>query len=442
MLLLQAARRLGPLDAGLARETYLEALSAAIYAGRFATSGGLCEVAEAARAGPEAPQPPGAPDLLLDGLALLITQGRAAAAPTLKRALSAFSAGGIPGEEALRWLWLAVPAAQIVWDDEGWDLLSTRHVQFARDAGALGVLPMALNQLAGMHLFKGDFTVATALIEEAAAITEATGSQLPPYAPLGLAVFRGRERQASELIETSTKDLVQRGEGAGLTFVQWATAMLDNGLGRYADALDAALQAGEDPDELVFSTWAAVELIEAAARSGAPERATGALERLSDSARASGSDWGLGVEACARALLSDGQTAERLYREALDRLARTRVRVPLARVHLLYGEWLRRDNRRSDAREQLRTAHDMFASMGADGFAERAARELRATGDRVRNRTTDTPIQLTARETQIAWLAGDGLSNPEIAAQLFMSPRTVEYHLHKVFTKLAISSRS
>jgi DNA-binding CsgD family transcriptional regulator len=442
LLLLLAARRLGPLDAGLARETYLEALSAAIYAGRFATSGGLCEVAEAARAGPAAPQPPGAPDLLLDGLALLITQGRAAAAPTLKRALSAFSAGGIPGEEALRWLWLAVPAAQIVWDDEGWDLLSTRHVQFARDAGALGVLPMALNQLAGMHLFKGDFTVATALIEEAAAITEATGSQLPPYAPLGLAVFRGRERQAAELIETSTKDLVQRGEGAGLTFVQWATAMLDNGLGRYADALDAALQAGEDPDELVFSTWAAVELIEAAARSGAPERATGALERLSDSARASGSDWGLGVEACARALLSDGQTAERLYREALDRLARTRVRVPLARVHLLYGEWLRRDNRRSDAREQLRTAHDMFASMGADGFAERAARELRATGDRVRNRTTDTPIQLTARETQIAWLAGDGLSNPEIAAQLFMSPRTVEYHLHKVFTKLAISSRS
>jgi ATP/maltotriose-dependent transcriptional regulator MalT len=279
-------------------------------------------------------------------------------------------------------------------------------------------------------------------MEVAQAITEATGSQLPPYASLGLAALRGRERQASELIEASTRDLVRRGEGVAPTLLQWAKAVLYNGLGRYADALAAAQRAGEDPRELVFSTWTAAELIEAAARSGIPERAAGALERLSDSARASGSDWALGVEACARALLSEGQTADRLYREAVDRLGRTRLRVELARAHLLYGEWLRRQNRRIDAREQLHTAHQMFVTMGAEGFAERTGRELLATGERVRKRTTETPARLTARETQIGRLAGDGLSNPEIAAQLFMSPRTVEYHLHKVFTKLAISSRN
>ena len=441
-LLLKAAKRLEPLDARLARETYLQALSGAVYAGRFVTGGGLRKAAEAARAAPVVPQPPSAPNLLLDGLALLITEGYAAAAPTLKRALSAFSGEDISTEEGLRWLWLACPAAQILWDDQSWDLLSTRHVQLARDAGALGVLPIALAQRTGLHLYQGDFAEAAALIDEATAITEATGSQLPPYAALGLAAFRGQERQASELIETSTKDTVRRGEGRGLNFVQWGIAVLDNGLGRYQDALAAAQQTGEDPLEQVFSTWAAAELIEAASRSGVPGHAAGALQRLSDSARASGSDWALGVEACARALLSEGETAERLYREGIDRLARTRVRVPLARARLLYGEWLRRENRRIDAREQLRTAYEMFASMGADGFAERAARELRATGERVHKRTADAPAQLTARETQIARLAGDGLSNPDIAAQLFISPRTVEYHLHKVFTKLGISSRN
>jgi DNA-binding CsgD family transcriptional regulator len=440
-LLLKAAKRLEPLDARLARETYLQALSGAVSAGRFATGGGLRKAAEAARASPAVPQPPSAPNLLLDGLALLITEGYAAAAPTLKRALSAFSSEDISTEEGLRWLWLACPAAQILWDDQSWDLLSTRHVQLARDAGALGVLPIALAQRTGLHLYQGDFAEAAALIDEATAIAEATGIQLPPYAALGLAALRGQERQASELIKTSTKDTVRRGEGRGLNFVQWGIAVLDNGLGRYQDALAAAQQTGEDPLEQVFSTWAAAELIEAASRSGVPGHAAGALQRLSDSARASGSDWALGVEACARALLSEGKTAERLYREGIGRLARTRVRVPLARARLLYGEWLRRENRRIDAREQLRTAHEMFASMGADGFAERAARELRATGERVRKRTTDVPAELTAREVQIARLAGDGLSNPEIAARLFMSSRTVEYHLHKVFTKLGISSR-
>jgi DNA-binding CsgD family transcriptional regulator len=441
-LLLKAAQSFERLDVGLARQTYLEALSAAQYAGRFARGGGaMREVAEAARAAPAASQPPSAPDLLLDGLALLNTQGYAAAAPTLKRALSAFSSEDISTEEGLRWLWLVVPAAQIRWDDESWHLLSTRHVRLARDAGALGVFPMALSQRAGLHLFEGDFAAAASLIEEAAAITEATGSQLPPYAPLGLAAFRGRDLEASELVKVSTKEMLRRGEGAGLTFIHFVTAVLYNGLGRYQDALAAAQRAGEDPHEQLFSTWGAVELIEAAVRSGVPEQAAGTLERLSDSTGASGSDWALGIQAGAQALLSDGEGAERLYREAIDRLARTRVRWSLARAQLLYGEWLRRENRRIDARQRLRAAHEMFVAMGAEGFAERTRRELLATGETARKRRIETGSQLTAQEAQVAELAREGLSNPEIGARLFISPRTVEYHLSKVFTKLGVNSR-
>jgi DNA-binding CsgD family transcriptional regulator len=450
-LLLTAARRLEPLNAGLARQTYREALAAAMYAGRFATGGGLREAAEAVRAARLAPQPLGPDDLVTDGLALLITEGYATAAPTLKRALRASASRqplsasvieNIPTEQGVRWLWLGVFAAEILWDDQSWDLQSISHVQRARDAGALGVLPVALSQRAALHLLEGDFAAATSLIEEAETISKATGSQRLLAVRVALAAFRGREHQASELTETSTKDVARRGEGAGLTFLQWATAVLGNGLGRYEEALAAAQQAGEDQHELLFSTWAAAELVEAATRSGVPERAARALRRLSGSTRASGSDWALGIEARSRALVSERDAAERLYREALDRLARTRLRMELARTHLLYGEWLRRENRRTDAREQLRTAHWMFAGMGADGFAERAARELQATGERARKRTAGTVVLLTARETQIARLASDGLSNPEIAAQLFMSPRTVEYHLHKVFTKLDIKSRN
>jgi DNA-binding CsgD family transcriptional regulator len=231
------------------------------------------------------------------------------------------------------------------------------------------------------------------------------------------------------------------GEGVGPTLLQWATAVLYNGLGRYEDALAAAQLAGEDSHELVFSMWAAVELIEAASRTGVPEQAAGALERLSESTRAGGSDWGLGIEACARAMLSDGQTAERWYRDALERLARTRVRWALARAHLLYGEWLRRERRRTDAREQLRPAYEMFVTMGAEGFAERARRELLATGETARKRAAETSTQLTAQEAQVARLARDGLSNPEIGVRLFISRHTVQYHLRKVFTKLGITSR-
>jgi DNA-binding CsgD family transcriptional regulator len=329
-----------------------------------------------------------------------------------------------------------------LWDDEAWEVLSIRHVQLARDAGTLSELPIALNTRIGVHLNAGELAAAASLVDEVETVTEAIGSQIAPYGAVGLAAWEGREADAAELFEVVVKEVVRRGEGVGLTAVAWARAQLYNSLGRYEEALAAAEQASEHPHELFFSTWGLVELIEAAARSGNPARAAGALQRLSESTRACGTDWALGIETRSRALLSEGDVAERLYREAIDRLGRTRVRGALGRAHLLYGEWLRRQNRRTDAREQLRTAHLVFAAMRADGFAERAARELRATGERVRASTTDTPAQLTARENQIARLAGGGLSNPEIAAQLFMSPRTVEYHLHKVFNKLAISSRN
>jgi DNA-binding CsgD family transcriptional regulator len=441
-LLLKAARQFEPLDVALARKTYLEALYAALFAGRLALDGGVREVATAARAAPPPSRPARAPDLLLDGLALVITEGYPAAVPMLKQAVSAFRSADISRQEGLRWLWQACHGAGLLWDYESWDLLSVRRVELARDVGALTALPTAISTRVGVHLFAGEFAAAASLVAEVESVTEATGSSIPPYAALGLAALRGRETEATELIEAATKDAERRGQGEGLSFVRWATAVLGNGLGRYEEALASAQQASEDSPADLFANWALAELIEAATRSRVPELAAGALQRLSATARASGTDWALGVEARSQALMSDSENAEILYREAIDRLGRTRLRWELGRAHLLYGEWLRRANRRIDAREQLRTAHQMFAAMGAGGFAERAARELRATGEQVRKRTTETPARLTAREAQIAHLAGDGLSNPEIAAQLFMSPRTVEYHLHKVFTKLDISSRN
>jgi tetratricopeptide (TPR) repeat protein len=396
-------------------------------------------VAKAARAVPRSSQPSRAPDLLLDGLTLLITEGYPAGAPTLKRALNAFHSESISREEEIRWLHFACRTAVDLWDDEAWDVFASRHVQLARGAGALSELPIALNTRIGVHLNAGELAAAAALVEEVGVVTEATGSRIAPYGALGLAAWRGREADACELFEASTKEVLRRGEGVGLTAIQWARAQLYNSIGRYEEALAAAEQASEHPQELFFSTWGLVELIEAAAREGMAGRAADALQRLCESTSACGTDWALGIESRSRALLSDGEVAEFLYRDAIRRLGRTRVRGALGRAHLLYGEWLRRENRRSEARVQLRTAHQMFASMGADGFAERAARELRASGERVRKGTTDTPAQLTSREAEIARLAGGGMSNPKIAAQLFMSTRTVEYHLHKVFNKLAIS---
>jgi DNA-binding CsgD family transcriptional regulator len=440
-LLLAAARRLEPLDAALARETYLDAFSAAMFAGRLAGAPGLPEVAEAARRAPPASHQPRKADMLLDGLAVLFTDGYAAATQICRRALQAFCSEDSAVEDDLRWLWLASITAADLWDDETWYVLSNRHVRIAREAGALSELPLALNSRVFVHLFAGELAAADSLVEQARAVKEATGSNLAPYGAVGLAALQGRTSEVGKLIEASMSEVVPRGEGIGVTVTQWANALLYNGLGGFHDALVAARQAAEYPREPAVANWGLTELIEAAVRSGRPELAADALDRLSKLTRASGTDWALGVEARSRALLTEGDAAESLYREAIERLSRTRVRVELARAHLLYGEWLRRAGRRRDARAHLHTAHEMLAAMGADAFAERARRELLATGETVRTRSVETRDDLTPQETQIARLASDGRTNPEIGTQLFISPRTVEWHLRNVFTKLDIRSR-
>jgi DNA-binding CsgD family transcriptional regulator len=437
-LLLDAARRLGSLDPNLSRETYLEALRAASIGGRL--GGDVLGAAEAAR---NAPNPPGAPraiDLLLDGLAVRFTDGYAASAPTLKRALTAVrDEDGRPGQD-VRWPWFARRVAPDLFEDETWHALATRNVQMARDRGALAVLPLALNYLATMRIFEGDLDDAEALLEESDAIADATGNAPILLGRLLLAGCRGDEARASELIEASEAPAIARGEGVVLTFSEHARAVLNNGLGQYEAAM-APAESASAQDELMVSVWSLPELIEAAARIGRREIAAGALESLAERTRAARTEWALGIEARSRALLSEGGLAEELYREGVDRLSRCRVTLELARAHLVYGEWLRRENRRIDAREQLRTAHEMLTAMGADGFAERARRELSATGETVRKRIDETRGGLTAQEAQIARLASDGRTNPEIGAELFISPRTVEWHLHKVFTKLGIGSR-
>jgi len=441
-LLLNAARQFEPLDPRLARDTYLDALAAATFAGRLAFGGGIPAVAKAARAAPPVPGPARPHDLLLDGLALLISEGHVAGVPTLRQAVSAFRGADITAEYGLRWLWLVWYAASIVWDYASWDVLSARHVRLARDAGALTALPIVFNTRAGVHLLAGRFTEAQSMEAEAESVTEVIGSSIAPYGALSLAAFRGREADVSHLAKTTIEDVERRGEGEGLSFVYWARAVLYNGLGRYEHALAAARQATSYPPSLWFGNWALAELIEAATRAGVPRRADGALQRLSEIARACGTDWALGIEARSRALVSDGEAAENRYREAIDRLDRAGLHVDLARAELLYGEWLRRQRRRRDARSQLSSAYEAFDSFGAGAFAERARIELRATGGDPPERTVAARDPLTAQETLIARMAGAGASNPEIAAQLFISRATVAYHLRKVFTKLGITSRS
>ncbi|MDG4824615.1 LuxR family transcriptional regulator [Asanoa sp. WMMD1127] len=438
VLLLDAARRLTPLDVPLARETYLEALLAAVFAGagRLEPDHGVRTVAEAARAAPGHPGSRDPVDLLLDGLSAQFTQGYAAGAPTLRQAVQVIRARD---GNTLICLIASLVAAEL-WEGPAWLDLLTRNVRGARETGTLSLLPMALDYLGSFHLQVGDFVTAAALTEEAAALNAALHVVPPPYTPIMLAAWRGDQPETARLTEIGVQDAFPRGEGSALVLTEYAAALLNNGLGRYETAL-AAAQRATSGDQLVAKSWALGELVEAAARLERWDVGEAALDELVDRTRASGTPWALGTQARARALLSHGPEADGLYRMAIDRLTECHMNAHLARAHLVYGEWLRRRDRRADARDQLRRAHDLLATMGAEAFDERARNELQATGETVRKRTSDTALDLTPQESLIASLARDGRTNQEIGAELFISPRTVEWHLRKVFAKLAIGSR-
>ena len=441
-LLLEAARRLSTLDPALARETYLDALSAALFAGRLAGPGESApEIAQAARTAPAPGRGSRGPDLLLDALTKLLSEGYEAAVPILRQVEHAFGSDRSATQQ-MRWMWLATIAAVQLWDDAGWEALSERHVRIARRTGALGDLPLALTQRTYLHLLRGELTAAASLVEEIQRATHTTGSDLAPYGAVGLAAHRGREAEAAELIGRTRKEATERGEGIGLSVLDWAAAVLFNGLGRYEEACSAALRVAARRHDLNPSLWVMAELVEAAGRAGNAELAADTQRRLVSMTRASGTDWALGVASRSGALLVEGPPAEDLYVEAIDRLGRTRIAVDLARAHLLYGEWLRRERRRTDARAELRVAHELFSDFGMEAFAERARIELLATGGRARKRTVDTLDQLTPQEAQVSRLAADGHTNREIAAELFISPSTVEYHLRKAFRKLEVSTRT
>jgi DNA-binding CsgD family transcriptional regulator len=436
-LLLAAAQRLLPLDAVEARDTTLEALGAAIFAGRLEQ--GL-DVLVAACAAPPPGHTPDAKDLLLVGLATRVTQGFAAGAAPSRAALQAFRQDPGDDPEINRWLWLACRVAADLFEHEIWGELAHRAVRLARTDGALSVLPLAASYLAGVHMHAGEYAAAAMLMEESSAITLATdAAPLIATSPM-LAAYRGRTSDATLQIELSRDGAAARGQGTALSMIDCAHAVLCNGLGRYEDALDSA-QRAVDHDDLSLFAVSLVELVEASARSNRPEVAIASMARLSERTRASGSDWALGLEARSRALLSDDESAAFYYEEAIERLARCDVAPHLARAQLLYGEWLRRAGQRSKARDLLRAAHTTFARIGADAFAERARRELAATGETVRAHGETASETLTAQEAQIAILARDGLTNAEIGAQLFLSPHTVEWHLRKVYTKLGVRSR-
>jgi DNA-binding CsgD family transcriptional regulator len=441
-LLLSAARRLESLDPGMARDTYLDAILAAHFAGRLANGVTLRQVAEAARRAPRTSEPPKASDLLLEGLATAVIDGYAAGAPILEHAVRAFRSPNVTLPEELRWLWPAAHVAMALWDDESYEALSARHIELGRTSGLLAVMPTALTTRIVSYAFAGQLAAADELIRELRVLTHCMETPMPPYGPLFVAGWRGVETAAAEADAEAVLEITARGEGAGLAFADYARAVLYNGLGRYHEALEAATAADRFGEEgFVIYTAGLVEMIESAVRAGEPERAMKASARLSETTLATGTDWGAGVRARSQALLSEDGSAEDFYREAIDMLGRTRIRPQLARSHLMYGEWLRRQNRRVDARAQLRVAHEMLTAIGLEAFAERARHELRATGETVRKRTVESLTDLTAQEAHIAHLAVAGHTNPEIGAQLFISARTVEWHLRKVFAKLGVGSR-
>ncbi|MEV4536706.1 LuxR family transcriptional regulator [Asanoa sp. NPDC049518] len=435
-LLIEAARHFAPLDGALARETYLEALMATEFAGAAGLRGhqGMRWVAEAARSAPANQRPQDAVDLLLDGLSTLFTQGHATAAPTLRRAVDA----GRTADAGLISLTSSLVAMEL-WDATMWQEVLRRHVDGARASGTLSLLPKALDYYASFHVQTGEFATAIALAEEAAAL-DATIRVSAPYTRIVLAAWHGDPAGTGELSQAAIRDTSADEDHGVLRLTQYAAALLNNGLGRYTSALGAATRVA-DGTGLAFASWALAEVVEAAARLEQWEVAQAALRQLSERTKASGTPWALGTEARSRALLSRGPDADDLYRTAIDRLAESGMNAHLARAQLVYGEWLRRNNRRADARRQLQPAHDLFMRIRAKGFGERARNELLATGGTTRKRTPDTTLDLTPQESLIASRARDGQTNQEIGAELFISPRTVEWHLGKVFAKLAIDSR-
>ncbi len=436
-LLVRTAQRLESLDAELARETHLKALVAVIYAARLATDPTPAGVARAALAAPLGPEPLPCKQLILLGLATRLTEGHAGAAPTLTAALRAY----LDEERHLDWSWVAYGlAAMDLWDGDAWLELASSQVELARATGALILLPFALDYLATFHVQAGNLSLASCLIEEAQTLDLGVRAETLPYVPLALAAWRGDASTVLNLVDVMIGGAHNRGEGCAITVTEYATAILYNGLAEYELAFEAAQKAAA-ADEIATSSWALAELVEAAARSGREEVARESLAQLCERTSGSGTAWAKGTQARASALLEDGESAEDLFRAAIEELGQSRMAAHLARARLSYGEWLRRENRRVDAREQLRCAHDVFGAMGANGFADRARRELLATGEKVRKRRDDTRDLLTPQEEQIARLARDGRTNPEIGAELYISYRTVEWHLRQVYSKLGISSR-
>jgi DNA-binding CsgD family transcriptional regulator len=439
-LLLAAAQRLEPLDPELARETYLDAFSAAQFAGRL--NGGISAVLARAVRNPAhlVDAEPSAGELLLEAFAEL-TDDYATAVPIGRQALAKLRGDTGATKDRPRWLWQGCVLAFEFWDDEGAYLLSDRHLQLARRTGALTELALALSSRTPILAFCGELSAAAALVEEARSVQEAAGIAEAPYGALTYGAWRGREAATKELVGLKISEARARGEGIGIAVCEYAHAVLCNGLSQFEEALAAARGACADPDEMVAHNWGLAELVESATRTGQAELGAQALERLSSKAQLTGTDWALGMEARARALLSGGDAAEHGFRKAIEHLGRARVRGEFARAHLLYGEWLREVERPLDARRELGVAYEMFAAMGIEGFADRARRALVASGATVSKQTPRIRVDLTEQEAHIARLARDGMSNPEIGAQLFISARTVEWHLRKVFTKLGISSR-
>ena len=462
-LLLKAAQRLESIDAEMARTAYLQAVIAAVFNDQV-TRGDVGQLAQAIAAAPRPAGTPTAADLLLEAIAAHNAQGYAAGAAILRTAMDMFvTETSRENDPRGRWL-CSLLACWHLWDHQRWQLLSESYLELVRASGAHSELPMALTSEVYRLAYFGELSAAAAVNDELQAVMDATAASFAPYAALYLAAMRGRPGEVTDLIDAARSDLIQRGESFGITTASFTSALAYNGVGDYQAALSSASEwelfevltqtssepaapAGDRPsssllDRLSVGTYWTVEVVEAAARCGRADIATAAVQMLAEVNSAAGTDWACGVEARCRALVSEGPVAEELYRESIERLARTALRPDLARAHLLYGEWLRRERRRSEARAELRLAYDMFVEMGMEGFAGRAHRELEATGESARKRTVAAdPQLLTAQEAQIARMARDGHSNPEIGSRLFISTRTVEYHLQKVFTKLNVQSR-